>query len=342
MFRFGTVSSIARTAAIFTWLLTGSIASPAGAWDWFPTDQEMQRFRQSWNPLTHGPLLLSPADLQAEGRWLFWSFAYGQVTDGRFGNTMTTTGSGRPFHQDVLTPGAVLFYGLTDHVTVGVSAAVVSWDSDRLSAGNRSAGRVNATGLDDIGLIVKTRHIVQDPDGWRPTVGTYGRISLPASRWTGAHEIPGGFVPITPRPITRAGALSFTEGPLLRKNFEPFRVSAMMTYTYNAPGSEGGQTVYPGDILDARLGVEYVVDETKGFGLIWDAVVQNGLPYRLDGHAINTEFKSFTLIGTAVAVEYRFSRDFLASCGILFTLAGRNNVDAIYPGFSMKYYWGKE
>jgi hypothetical protein len=315
--------------------------APASAFDWFPTDHEMQKFKQSWNPATHGPLLVSPADLQAHGRWLLWSFAYGELTTRRFGDSFAATGTGSRFYQDVITPGAVVFYGLTDHVSLGISAAMTSWSSDSLPAGS-SSGRVNATGLDDIGLIVKTRHLVQDPDSWRPSVGTYGRISLPASRWTGTHEIPGGFVPITPRPITRAGALSFTEGALIRKNLEPFRLSSMVTYTYNAPGSENGRTVYPGDILDARVGLEYVASEKQGFGIIVDAVAQNGLPYRLDGHAINADVKTFSLIGTAVAVEYRFTPDWMASMGALFTLAGRNNVDAIYPGFSMKYYWGKE
>lgn len=328
-------------SAALVWTLVFGPAGVGSAFDWFPTDQEMQKFHRSWNPLTHGPLLISPADLQAKGRWLLWSFAYGELTSRRFGNSLAATGTGAPFHQDVIAPGAVIFYGLTDHVSLGVSAALTSWDSDRL-AGNRTAGRVNATGLDDIGLIVKTRHLVQDPDGWQPSVGTYGRISLPASRWTGAHEIPGGFVPITPRPITRAGALSFTEGPIVRKNLEPFRLNAMVMYTYSAPGSESGKTSYSGDILDARVGVEYVADGKRGFGFIVDWVVQNGLPYRLDGHAITTDIKTFTLIGTAVGVEYKFTPEWVASMGALFTLAGRNNVDAIYPGFSMKYFWGGE
>jgi hypothetical protein len=127
---------------------------------------------------------------------------------------------------------------------------------------------------------------------------------------------------------SRAGSLSFTEGPIVRKNLEPFWLNGMMLYTYGAPGQEGGKTTYPGDILDTRVGLEYVVDDKRGFGLILDGVYQQGLPYRLDGHAINTEFKTFALIG-------------LASAGVLFTLAGQNNVDAIYPGFSVKYFWGE-
>lgn len=333
--RTGRGRSVWRRAAVVLFLLAWPANGPA--FEWFPSDQEMEKFRHSWNPQTHGPLLVSPADLQSQGRWLLWSFAYGQITNGRFGGSLSPTGSGTPFHQDVIAPGAVLFYGLTDHVSVGVSAAMISWDSDRL--GGSGSGRVNATGLDDIGLIVKTRFVVQDPETWQPSIGTYSRISLPGSRWAGTHEIPGGFVPITPRPITRAGSLSFTEGPIFRKNLEPFRLSGMVMYTYSAPGSESGKTTYPGDILDARVGVEYVLDERLGLGVIVDGVVQQGLPYRLDGHAINTDFKTFSLIGTAVAVEYRFAPDWLASAGILFTLAGQNNVDAIYPGFSMKYFW---
>jgi hypothetical protein len=85
-----------------------------------------------------------------------------------------------------------------------------------------------------------------------------------------------------------------------------------------------------------------VVNDKRGFGFILDWVYQQGLPYRLDGHAINAEFKTFSLIGSAIAVEYKFSQDLVASAGVLFTLAGQNNVDAIYPGISMKYFWGKE
>src|SRR6185295_164753 len=177
---------------------------------------------------------------------------------------------------------------------------------------------------------------------WRPSIASYSRISLPGSRWTGVQEIPGGLVPITPRPITRAGALSFTEGPVFRKNLEPFRLSGMALYTYNAPGSEGGKTVYPGDIVDIRLGLEYIANEKRGFGFILDWVYQQGLPFRLDGHDLSSEQKIFTLIGAAAAVEYRFTPNFLASCGILFTLAGQNNVDAIYPGISFKYFWSRD
>jgi hypothetical protein len=106
-------------AALVLVMLVGP-SNSARTWEWFPTDQEMQKFRQSWNPQTHGPLLVSPADLQAKGRWLLWAFGYGQVTNGRFGSSLSPTGSGTPFHQDVIAPGAVLFYGLTDHISLGV------------------------------------------------------------------------------------------------------------------------------------------------------------------------------------------------------------------------------
>ena len=331
---------VLASAVMALGVLAGA-ADRAPAFSLFPTEEETEKYRRAWNPLTHGPLLISPSDVQAKGKWMFWSFAYGELTSRRFGSQLSATGTGSPFSQDVITPGAVIFYGLTDHVSVGVSMAATSWNSDQLP-GSQTGGKTNATGLDDIGLILKTRHIVQDPDSWRPSIGTYGRISLPASRWTGVHEIPGGFVPITPRPITRAGAFSITEGPIFRKNVEPFRINGMVMYTYNAPGSEGSRTVYPGDILDARVGIEYVASDKRGLGFIVDAVVQNGLPYRLDGHAINTDFKTFTLVGTAVAVEYRFTPDLVACMGALFTLAGRNSVDAIYPGVSMKYFWGDD
>jgi hypothetical protein len=331
--------ALVRGLAVALLSLLGAPApSVALAWDWFPTEEETENFRRSWNPQTHGPLLISPADTQRKGQWLFWAFAYGEVASRRFDGTYGLTGSGTPFSQDAAMPGAVLYYGLTDHVSLGVSGGVISYRSDQLNGG----AKAGATGPDDIGLIMKARHIVQDPDGWRPSVGTYTRISLPVSRWAGVPEIPGGFVPITPRPATRAGALSITEGPLVRKNLEPFRLSGMALYTYNTPGTEQGQTVYASDLLDMRLSLEYVVPASKGFGLILDWVIQQGLPWRLDGHAITTGYKTFALYGAAVGAEYRFTQDIVASCGVLFTLAGQNNVDAVYPGASIKYYWGRD
>lgn len=327
-----------RLAAALLSVLCAGTPAVGSAWEWFPTEEETERFRRSWNPQTHGPLLISPADTQAKGRWLFWAFAYGEVATRRFDDTYGLAGSGIPFSQAAAMPGAVIYYGLTDHVSVGVSGGVISYNSDQLTGG----GKVHATGPDDVALIMKARHVMQDPDGWRPSIATYSRISLPVSRWAGVPEIPGGFVPITPRPATRAGALSFTEGPLVRKNLEPFRLSGMALYTYNTPGTEQGQTVYPSDLLDVRLSLEYVVREADGFGLILDWVIQQGLPWRLDGHAITTGYKTFALYGTAVGLEYRFTQDLVASCGILFTIAGQNNVDAYYPGASIKYYWGRD
>ena len=301
----------------------------------------MQKFHRSWNPQTHGSMYIASADLQAQGQWGLWAFAYGKLTSHQFGSSLAATGTGAPFHQDAIALGTVIDYSLTDHVTLSVSAALTSWDSDRPS-GNQSSGRENATGLDDIGLIMVTRHLVQDPDGWQPSVGTFSRISLPSSRWAGMPSIPGGFIPVTPRPSVRHGALAFTEGPTFRKNLEPFRLSGMVMYTYHAPGSEGDKTVYPGDFLDARVGLEYVAQDKQGFGLLVDGVVQAGLPYRLDGHAITTDHKDFVLIGTAVAVEYRFTPEWVGSIGALFPLAGQSTMDAIYPSFSIKYFWGRE
>ncbi len=152
--------------------------------------------------------------------------------------------------------------------------------------------------------------------------------------------MPGGFVPITLRTTTSAGSLSFTEGPTFRKNLEPFRLNGMLLYTYNVPGSESGKTTYPSDMLDARVSVEYVADDQRGLGFTVALVAKNSLPYRLDGHAVSTDFKPFLLIGPAVSVEYRLTPEWVASIGAQFALVSQNTVDAICPVFSMKYSWG--
>src|SRR5579885_2872737 len=109
--------ALVRGLAVALLSLLGAPApSVALAWDWFPTEEETENFRRSWNPQTHGPLLISPADTQRKGQWLFWAFAYGEVASRRFDGTYGLTGSGTPFSQDAAMPGAVLYYGLTDHV----------------------------------------------------------------------------------------------------------------------------------------------------------------------------------------------------------------------------------
>jgi hypothetical protein len=39
------------------------------------------------------------------------------------------------------------------------------------------------TGLGDTTIYLKYRPVVQDPDGWRPSMTIYSQIALPSSQW---------------------------------------------------------------------------------------------------------------------------------------------------------------
>ena len=44
---------------------------------WVPTDEEMAKYRQSWNPPTHGTSLTSSADVARQGQWYMRAYVAG-------------------------------------------------------------------------------------------------------------------------------------------------------------------------------------------------------------------------------------------------------------------------
>ena len=128
---------------------------------------------------------------------------------------------------------------------------------------------------------------------------------------------------------------------MVRKNFQPFRFSAGVFYTYSAPGNDGGHNTYPGDLVNTRLAVEHILNDAKGFGYTIEFVGLHGVPFRADGHSVNIKPSSFTTLGIGPTVQWKFSEHWLGAAGVLFTVAGQNAVDAIYPNFSLYYYWSK-
>jgi hypothetical protein len=306
------------------------------AFDFFPSDEALDKYRQSWNPSTHGSLLIPVAETPPKGQLTLSGFAVGQIGDGQYHNTLTTHVSSSPVNTNSVVPGGLLSYGLTDHVSIGGGLSAIYWKATGPVSGPSSSG-----GLGDTSFFLTARTLVQDPETWQPSLSLYSRISLPTSRWAGTDPPPGGFEPFSVRPSTRFGALSFTEGLLVSKNFKPVRVTSALYYTYNTPGSEleGPMTAYPGDLLDARVSVEHVFDEKRGFGILLGGLVRQGLPYRLDGHDINVTPVNYSLVGISVGFEYRATPNLLAMAGCLFTVAGQNDVHAFYPGFSLKYSW---
>ena len=323
-------------------LFVAAIPSTATALDWVPTNEEMAKYRESWNPPTHGSTFTTSADLSRQGQWYVRFYVQGQIGSGEFENNVPSKSSAVPFSPDAVAPAAILYYGLTRNVSLGAGVSWIYWHSENTDADGRKSG----SGIGTTSLIMKYRPIVQDPDSWRPSVALYSRVSLPTNRWFGTPEIPGGFTPLSRVPSSRFGAAAITEGILFRKNLEPFRISGNVYYTYNFPGSGSvpGETVYGGDLISTHLAFEHVLNEQTGFGYLLEFTTLNQLATRLDGHDTNTTPSTFWLVGLQPGLEYTFFRHesgarLVGAIGVMFTVAGRDDIRAIYPNISFKYFF---
>jgi hypothetical protein len=313
-------------------------------WKWIPSDAEIQRYRQSWNPMAHGPILISGVDIQPKGQFLFHPLVFAQTGHREFGNQFGVNSTESPIHLTSISPTGIFAYGITDHAELNVALSGIYWEA---SKPNNTGGRTteSETGLGDTTIYLKYRPVVQDPDSWRPSITIYNQIALPTSQWAGTQSIPGGFAPLGRLPATSFGALSITEGVMFRKNLQPFRISGGVFYTYSAPGSTAGMNTYTGDIINGRLIVEHILDDDRGFGYNIELVTLNGLSHRLDGKTVNVQPTSYALVGAQPTLQYKFFHNengaLIGAVGCLFTIAGQNNIDAIYPNVAFYYFWGR-
>jgi hypothetical protein len=309
-------------------------------WEWVPSDEEIRKYRQSWNPFSHGPILHTAVDIQPQGQYLLRPFIFSQVGERSFGNQLSfaTRSKPGPVHlYSVQEPSLEFAYGLTDHIQLGATTSLQSFWA-------RENGKTDTdTGPGDTSIAIKYRPIVQDPDSWRPSLTLFQHVVIPTGKWSGTSRPPGGFAPIGRFPATRFGEVAFTEGIMMRKNEKPFRIQAGVFYTYAAPGSEGTQTTYTGDLVNTRVAFEHILDDKRGLGYNIELVTLHGLPWRADGHAINRGQKNgFSIIGVEPAIQWRFGdTNFVGAAGCLFTVAGQNAINAIYPNLSIFYYWSQ-
>lgn len=329
------------------WLALGlelAIGTVGFALDWVPTDQEIQKYRHSWNPLSNGPIFISGVDVHPKGQFTFHPFVFSQISEKRFGSDLSTNRTVSATHSYQLAPVVTMAYGLTNHLELNVGLSESTWWARDSTRFNRGIGGPVTTdsGLGDTQIYLKYRPIVQDPDGWRPSVTTFNMIVLPTSRWiTGTESPPGGFAPLGRLPASRFGALTWTEGVMFRKNLQPFRVSGGVFYSYALPGSDAGQTTYPSDIVNTRLIIEHILDDARGFGYNLEFIGFHGLTWRADGHTINVGGRNgFNSLGVQPTIQYRLGDHWVGAAGVLFTVAGQNTQDAIFPNFSIYYYWG--
>ncbi|HJT22287.1 MAG TPA: hypothetical protein VJ746_17580 [Nitrospira sp.] len=306
---------------------------------WVPTQEEIRNYRDSWNPLSNGPILLTAVDINPKGQFHSQYFVFGEIAHQMFGNTLTTSLRDSSFHLTAVEPLLTLGYGLTDHVELDAAFTGLYWHSTQTTAeGNQTS--TSAVGLGDTALYLKYRPIIQDPRSWRPSITIYNQLSLPTSDWAGTAPIPGNFSPLGKLPATSFGSLSFTEGLLFRKNVNPFRFSGGAFYTYAVPGHLNGMTTYQGDIVNTRFITEYIFDEARGLGFSLEFVTVHGLPGRLDGHPVTVNPTSFNLFGVEPALQFKIG-PVVGAVGVLFTVAGQNDIGAIYPNISLYYYWSE-
>jgi hypothetical protein len=108
------------------------------------------------------------------------------------------------------------------------------------------------------------------------------------------------------------------------------------------PGTPLGRAVRPRLRPTPRsksLLFEHFLVEKKGFGYAIEGIGLHGLPFRLDGHAVNAGRSSFGLLGVQPTIEYNFTDRIVGEVGVLFTALGVDDIAAIYPNFSLYYYW---
>ena len=313
-----------------------------------PSEEDLQRYRHSWNPMSHGPLLISGVDIQPKDQLLVHPFIFGQVSRERFGNTFGVDRSAAPFSLQAVSPQVTIDYGLTDHVELDLGLASVAWWSRPTASGEAPVGSrpASALGLADTSLWLKYRPVVQDPRGWRPSITTFHQVVLPTAKWAGTPPIPSGFLPLERLPNTRFGAFSVTQGMLFRKNLAPIRVSGGVFYSYSTPGSSNDIATYPGDVINTRLIFEYFLNDARGLALNLEMVGLHGLPFRADAKAVNVPPTSFSVIGLEPAVQYRLTQQrvgpqIVAAAGVLFPVAGQNGLAGLYPNVSLYYYWSR-
>lgn len=61
------------------------------SWRFFPTPEEVQRYRKSWNPFSHGPILANSPDVSPKDQNLFQVYVFSEVGNTQYGNQLTTS-----------------------------------------------------------------------------------------------------------------------------------------------------------------------------------------------------------------------------------------------------------
>src|SRR5262249_61824059 len=97
-------------------------------------------------------------------------------------------------------------------------------------------------------------------------------------------------------------------------------------------------------LMRTRVAVAHGLNEQHGFRYLLDFTKLTQLETRLDGHDTNTSPSTFWLVGLQPGLEYTFFRHesgarLVGAIGVMFTVAGADDIRAIYPNISFKYFF---
>lgn len=287
-----------------------------------------------WNPLAAGPQLLSSPGVQAAGQLFVRVYGFSEVGYAQYGGAWAFTTQSLDRKLIAVNPQIELAYGLMPWLELGLYASEASW----WQTPGGGARALSGSGLGDTTAYFKLRLHVQRPDDRLPWLANMFFVALPTSDWggpIGTPPIPGGFAPLGRLPATHFGAPELTETLLFRENVRPFRFAGGLYYSYAMPGDDH----YYGDIFQYRLTFEHFLDDEKGLAYAVEAIGLQGLPFRLDGHPVNSGTRSFGLFGVQPTIEYNITDQIIGAFGVLFTGLGKDDIAAVYPNVSLYYYW---
>jgi hypothetical protein len=301
----------------------------------------IEAYRHSWNPMTAGPNYMPQADSLPEGEFNGRFFFYGALTEGEYSDSGGINGLPQGFSKNQLLALFAMFYGVDANTELVFLPSLLGTFSSY-------QGQVtDGAGFNDTTIGIKHRWVIQDPETSRPSFSTALLVTVPTSSWLGT-PLPKSSTlpPLSVVPSTHLGEPSLTAVFLARKNIKPIRIYGDFLYSYSFPGSGvlPGSTKSTfnqyGDIAQYRLGIEDVINDQRGLGIIMEFVGLSGLPFSIDGNTVSARPNTFNILGVQPTFEVNLTERLAMSAGVLLPAFGTNEYLAVTPNFSLWYYWG--
>ncbi len=301
----------------------------------------IEAYRHSWNPMTAGPNYMPQADSLPEGEFNGRFFFYGALTEGEYSDSGGINGLPQGFSKNQLLALFAMFYGVDANTELVFLPSLLGTFSSY-------QGQVtDGAGFNDTTIGIKHRWVIQNPWSSRPSFSTALLVTVPTSSWLGT-PLPksSSLPPLSVVPSTHLGEPSLTAVFLTRKNIKPVRIYGDFLYSYAFPGSGvlPGATKSTfnqyGDIAQYRLGIEDVINDQRGLGIIMEFVGLSGLPFSIDGNTVSTHPNTFNIFAVQPTLEVNLTERLAMSAGVLLPAFGTNEYLAVTPNFSLWYYWG--